>query len=129
MQSTAYSTCFTCRCVNDRLHQGTWMGYVRRTLQYWKRQGIECPIDGIWSFILETSKLFKKQLHIIELEYYKKYGRIHGRIMGFKPQLCVADPQILKKVFVKDFNTFHNRMVRCNGFLYINIFLSFNHEY
>ncbi|XP_067142854.1 uncharacterized protein [Centruroides vittatus] len=99
--------------------------YVSRKLQYWKRQGIESPIDGIWSFVSETSKIFKKQLHIIELEYYKKYGRIHGRIMGFKPTLCVADPQILKKVFVKDFNTFHNRMEVKTGNALFDKMLSF----
>ncbi|XP_023219440.1 cytochrome P450 6A1-like isoform X2 [Centruroides sculpturatus] len=86
--------------------------YVNRKFQYWKRQEIQCSVDGIWSFLLEMSEVLKKSTHIIDLEYYKKYGRIHGRFLGIKPIICIAEPHILKKIFVKDFNTFHNRVIR-----------------
>ncbi|XP_023219438.1 cytochrome P450 3A21-like [Centruroides sculpturatus] len=83
--------------------------YQNRKFQYWKQQGIQCAINGICSFVLETTKALKKPLHLIELEYYKKYGRIYGRFLGVRPIICIAEPHILKKIFVKDFNTFHNR--------------------
>ncbi|XP_067143006.1 cytochrome P450 3A11-like [Centruroides vittatus] len=84
--------------------------YVNRKFQYWKRQGIQCSVNGIWSFLLELSEVLKKSTHFIDLEYYKKYGRVHGRFLGNKPMICIAEPHILKNIFVKDFNTFHNRV-------------------
>ncbi|XP_023219437.1 cytochrome P450 3A2-like isoform X2 [Centruroides sculpturatus] len=49
-------------------------------------------------------------LHLLQLEAYKKYGRIYGIYLGLEPQLVIAEPHILKKILVKDFNMFHNRV-------------------
>ncbi|CAG2176855.1 unnamed protein product, partial [Oppiella nova] len=46
---------------------------------------------------------------LVELELYKKYGKIYGLYILSKPTLTVADPQLIKQILVKDFNAFRNR--------------------
>ncbi|XP_067687711.1 cytochrome P450 3A13-like [Haliotis asinina] len=40
----------------------------------------------------------------------QKYGRVFGIFMGNQKALVISDPDILKEVLVKSFNTFRNRM-------------------
>ncbi|CAL1270229.1 unnamed protein product [Larinioides sclopetarius] len=42
-------------------------------------------------------------------EWITKYGRIVGFYHGMKPILLVGDPDLLKKIFIKDFQLFCNR--------------------
>lgn len=43
------------------------------------------------------------------------YGKIFGVFTSQKPQLVVAEPEIIKRVLVKDFHLFRNRPVRSSG--------------
>ncbi|XP_067143009.1 cytochrome P450 3A24-like [Centruroides vittatus] len=84
--------------------------YVNRYFKYWERHGIPTPTTNIWSFFSELYRFMNTPLHLVQTENYKKYGRLYGIFFGLRPQLIVADPQIVKKILVKDFYMFHNRM-------------------
>ena len=54
----------------------------------------------------------KGQLHLQIDEYYKKYGDVFGvYLLGSLPTLAVSDLDMVKQVFVKDFQAFHDRPV------------------
>lgn len=44
-------------------------------------------------------------------DYVKQYGKIFAVSLGRKPSLVVADPEMLKTILVKEFSSFHNRMI------------------
>ena len=43
------------------------------------------------------------------LQNIKEFGNIFGIYIGRRPVLCIADPEILKQILVKDFDKFTNR--------------------
>ena len=43
------------------------------------------------------------------LKYMEKYGNVFGTFVGRRPRLSVADPDMLKQIFVKDFHIFNER--------------------
>ena len=47
--------------------------------------------------------------HHMLLEYFKKYGRVHKMYIGRNPALVVVDPEMIKQIFVKEFDKFPNR--------------------
>ncbi|XP_068743044.1 cytochrome P450 3A8-like isoform X2 [Montipora capricornis] len=54
----------------------------------------------------------KGLMHIQLDEYYKKYGDVFGMFLfGSYPTLVVADLEMVKQVYVKDFQAFHDRPV------------------
>ena len=48
-------------------------------------------------------------VHLMHLDYVKKYGKVFAFCLGGRPSLVVADPELLKQIMVKDFPNFHNR--------------------
>ena len=48
-------------------------------------------------------------LHLMCLDYSKKYGKVFALCLGGKPTLVVADPETLKQIMIKDFPNFRNR--------------------
>ena len=48
-------------------------------------------------------------LHLMHLDYFKKYGKVFTICLGGRPTLVVGDPELLKQIMVKDFSNFHNR--------------------
>ena len=48
-------------------------------------------------------------LHLMHLDYLKKYGKVFAISLGGKPSLVVADPELLKQIMIKDFPNFRNR--------------------
>ncbi|KAL9963555.1 hypothetical protein ACROYT_G027074 [Oculina patagonica] len=52
----------------------------------------------------------KGQMHLQMDEYYRKYGKVFTvAIFGKTPSLSVADPDMLKDIFVKEFDCFSDR--------------------
>lgn len=41
----------------------------------------------------------------------KKYGRVMGYFDGSRPNLWITDAELIRNIFVKDFNHFVNRRV------------------
>ncbi|XP_023216470.1 cytochrome P450 3A8-like isoform X1 [Centruroides sculpturatus] len=81
--------------------------FFKKNNNFWESQGVcvvkKHPILGSFNVML------LKQCHMEDMENYKKLGRIYGRYDGQTPILVIGDPEILKKVLVKDFNVFPNR--------------------
>lgn len=48
-------------------------------------------------------------MHLMFLDYIKKYGKVFAFCLGRRPSLVVADPELLKQIMIKDFPSFHNR--------------------
>ena len=45
-------------------------------------------------------------------EYYKKYGSIFSMVMfSSKPCLVISDPEMIKDIFIKEFDSFSDRPV------------------
>ncbi|CAG2114850.1 unnamed protein product [Medioppia subpectinata] len=81
----------------------TW----RRTLSYWQRRNISGPRPV--PFYGNTYSLALKPGPVVELEWYKKYGKLFGVYNMSKPALTVAEPSLVKQVLVKEFHRFCNR--------------------
>ena len=66
------------------------------------------PIVGLLPDVLR----YKGQMHLQLDEYYRKYGQVYeAAIFGRIPSLVVADPEMLKDIFVKEFDCFSDRPV------------------
>lgn len=81
--------------------------YFIKSYEYWTRVGIPYvkPIPILGSM----GALFANPAHEIEMERYKEKGRIYGTYEGTRPLLTVADPDVLRNIFVKDFPSFSRR--------------------
>ena len=62
--------------------------------------------------LLDTIK-HKGQLHRQVHEYFLKYGKVFvmSSFLGKIPNLVIADPEMLKDIFVKEFESFRDRPV------------------
>ena len=66
------------------------------------------PLVGLLPDVLRH----KGQMHLQIDEYYQKYGKVYqAAIFGRIPCLVVADPEMLKDIFVKEFDCFSDRPV------------------
>ena len=50
-------------------------------------------------------------LHERERDAQRAYGRVYGIYMFNTPIIVTSDPEMLKEIFVKSFNNFHDRLV------------------
>ncbi|GBM07777.1 Cytochrome P450 3A41 [Araneus ventricosus] len=66
---------------------------------------IPIPIQG-GKYYSENMKKGPQRCHA---EWIEKYGKIVGFYHGMKPVLLVADPDLLKKILIKDFHLFSDR--------------------
>lgn len=81
--------------------------YIKKKFSYWTVRGLSgpqpVPIFGtFWKRLIHDPK-------VIELGWFKKYGKVYGSYMGFEPVLTVAEPELIKQVMIKDFAYFINR--------------------
>ncbi|GIY47675.1 cytochrome P450 3A11 [Caerostris extrusa] len=81
--------------------------YYTRNFDYWEKRGITyCqPIP----FFGSTVEVLWKPFHEIEYERYFRLGKLYGHFEGNRPLLSVADPKLLREIFVKEFGSFPNR--------------------
>ncbi|XP_015912964.1 cytochrome P450 3A24-like [Parasteatoda tepidariorum] len=80
---------------------------------YWKDKGVAYvkPLP-LFGSLLEG---IKKPMHELELERYNTHGAIYGHYEGASTCLSVADPKILRKILVKDFQFFPDRRALDTG--------------
>ena len=50
-------------------------------------------------------------MHLMYLDYAKKYGKVFAICLGAKPSLVVADPDLLKVILIKDFPNFRDHYI------------------
>ncbi|XP_037573019.1 cytochrome P450 3A24-like [Dermacentor silvarum] len=84
--------------------------YAARHRNYWKSQNVA---HEKFSLIFGPAKrLLLKPVCLSDQERYKKYGRLFGAYEQGKPCLFVAEPDLIKRVLVKDFPSLPNRRLR-----------------
>ncbi|XP_049274018.1 LOW QUALITY PROTEIN: cytochrome P450 3A8-like [Rhipicephalus sanguineus] len=86
----------------------TWFIIQRkRRLSFFKDLGIPGPPPSFLSGNL--SELIQKGTLVKYKEWLDKYGDIVGFYNGAHPFLIVKDPELIKKIQIKDFHNFHSR--------------------
>lgn len=83
--------------------------YGTRPLRILKTCGVPI-VPGAMPFFGHTSELLKAE-HFGTYDYdnLKKFGKIYGECQMNHPVLVVADPDVLKEVLLKQFNSFMDR--------------------
>ncbi len=64
-----------------------------------------------WSEINSFAFIPGKPIQEFFEDLYKKYGKVCGFYFLRSPSILVSDPEILKNLFVKDFEKFHDQNV------------------
>ncbi|GBM07794.1 Cytochrome P450 3A41 [Araneus ventricosus] len=84
-----------------------WIRWRKSKLKVFENHGIPGPTPHfLFGNILELNEKGPERCHA---DWIAKYGKIVGFYHGMKPILLVADPDLLKKIFIKDFPLFCNR--------------------
>ncbi|XP_054157190.1 cytochrome P450 3A8-like [Oppia nitens] len=81
--------------------------YLIRNYKYWSSRGIDGPkpIPGLGTFW----QIFSRTLGEINMDNYKKFGKIYGIFIADRPVLVVSDPEIIKDMNIRDFHLFVDR--------------------
>lgn len=80
---------------------------VSRYRNHWQKQDV--PHESYALIFGPMLRIAKKPFHELDLERYKKYGRVYGMFESGKPSLFVAEPELLKQILLKDFLVLPNR--------------------
>ncbi|XP_041367294.1 cytochrome P450 3A14-like [Gigantopelta aegis] len=80
--------------------------YITWTHSYFIRLGINGPNPGFWGILFEYGK---KGAATLDVELVKKYGKVVGLFHARSPLLLIADPDMIKAITVKHFQSFTNR--------------------
>ena len=86
--------------------------YVHKTLKYWDRRGIvtapsSFPFGSFTPIVLQRTSFGE---HFTKL--YKEYhndNKLIGFFTGMRPSILVCDPEIVRLMFIKDFQHFRDR--------------------
>ena len=71
------------------------------------RKKIKAPNPKGWPIF---GNMLLNGVHLLLCNYIKNHGKVFSFSMFGKPSLVIADPDILKKILVKDFWNFRNRV-------------------
>ena len=91
------------------------------------RKKINAPGPKPWPLIgnlLDARKF--NGIHLLLSDYIEKYGKVFSFVPGGMPAVVIADPDILKRILVKDFWNFRNRFlqVKASGTIGKSVFLA-----
>lgn len=89
--------------------------YLKFIFSYWQRKGFPYiePTIPLGNLGLVATRKTSFGLNIAEL-YKRSTEPIVGIYLFFRPALLVRDAELVKKVLVNDFASFHDRGVFCN---------------
>ncbi|GFT91050.1 cytochrome P450 3A11 [Nephila pilipes] len=87
--------------------------YSIRNFDYWKLRNV--PYVKPLPFVGSILENMTKPLHETEIRRRQLYGNIYGYFEGNRPVLSVADPELLRDIFVKDFHVFPERRRMATG--------------
>jgi cytochrome P450 len=83
-----------------------WILNYRKIYSVWSNQGVPGPKPVIaFGNMLQPTK---KGFHVWDMENRKKYGKFWGTYVMQSPDMVVCDLDIIRNVFVKDFDVFTN---------------------
>lgn len=74
----------------------------------WRRLGIPGPTP--FPFLGNMKEFATKGVTKSDQELVKKYGDVVGVYTGTMPVLLISDPDMIKEIFIKEFQTFTNRV-------------------
>lgn len=84
-----------------------WIRWRRKKLKIFEDLGIPGPTPHIlFGNIIELNQKGPSRCH---KKWIEKYGKVVGYFHGMKPILMVAEPDLIKKIFIKDFHLFCDR--------------------
>lgn len=93
----------------------SYLFYVAHKRQnYWKDRNIPHITAPIWGHVLKATALKENAADTLNNLYNHKEAQGHkfvGINIFYKPAILVRDPELVKRVLVKDFNYFTNRHV------------------
>lgn len=105
--------------------------YLSRNFHYWKNRGVK-EVKPIILFGNAAPCLFLKKSLVKFLSDIYNYGE-GEKMVGFyafdRPYLLLRDPELIKNVFIKDFNNFSNKIMtdfNTDEFGRTNLFLASN---
>ncbi|XP_067135814.1 uncharacterized protein [Centruroides vittatus] len=78
--------------------------YLTRNFGYWSNLGVPEVPPMIFTGSMRLD--FSTSLGVREQKWYRKYGKIFGIYEGSNPVLMIADPNLMKDILVKDFQSF-----------------------
>ncbi|EDV26414.1 uncharacterized protein TRIADDRAFT_54379 [Trichoplax adhaerens] len=80
--------------------------YFVQPLYYFQKLNIPGPKPSLF-----VGTAFNKETggHLGQIHCIKKYGKVYGGLLGVRPIMVIADPEMLKEVLVKQFSNFPNR--------------------
>ncbi|GFT91052.1 cytochrome P450 3A31 [Nephila pilipes] len=81
--------------------------YSIRNFDFWEKRNV--PFVKPYPFVGCVMENMTKPLHDIVLKRYQKYGKIYGHFEANRALLSVADTDLLREIFVKDFHMFSER--------------------
>lgn len=81
--------------------------YLKIIYSYWDRKGIPSP-KTTW-FLGSYGTRWDEPQGYIELEWYRKYGKLFGIYEGLTPVLMVSEPKLIKNILIRDFNQLPNQ--------------------
>lgn len=82
--------------------------YAARNRNYWKKQNV--PHEPFFLFFGPIMRRLTKPDHLEDQKHYKKLGRVFGVYEGGKPTLMVGEPDLVKRILVKDFAALSDRL-------------------
>jgi cytochrome P450 len=89
-----------------------WYSYGVKPYSFFKDRGIDGPPPK--AFVGSLGDLAKYQDRPLDsyADFLKKYGQTYGIFMGWTPFLVTVDPEMIKQIFVRNFDKFPQRMGR-----------------
>lgn len=78
-----------------------------KVFSYWSSRGVKGPTP--WPLVGTNVYYFFKDRSEVDLEWSERYGKVYGIYEGFDPVLRVADAELVKHVYIKDFSSFTDR--------------------
>jgi cytochrome P450 family 3 subfamily A len=78
---------------------------------YGTLEALNVPVAKRSFFLGSTPDLHKTVQHLEDIRRYKKYGPIYGVYEGRTPHIHICDPEIIRMIFVRDFDHFRDRRV------------------
>ena len=87
--------------------------YTKYKWQFLQKYGIHGPLPTLMK-MGHITKFLDRKFFLNDLKMIEEYGPVIGRYIGTSPRVMISDPDILKKIMMKEFKSFPDRQDRMN---------------